>query len=155
MNKIRIKFVKSSQVKLVTFSCILISGLLLSACSSSSLPLDMRNDKTRVLAGGKLYAKNCASCHGTQGQGNAQWRVKLASGNFPPPPLNGTGHTWHHTQQWLVAFVQNGSPLGTMPAWKNKLTSEQIQSILAWAQAKWPEQVYKRWIEANTDPQED
>ncbi len=153
MTKIKTKDVKTIKMRLIVCSYLLISGFMLTACSRSSLPLDMRNDKSKVLAGGKLYAKNCAACHGIQGQGNAQWRIKLANGNFPPPPLNGTGHTWHHTQQWLVAFVQNGSPRGTMPAWKKKLTSEQIQSILAWAQAKWPEQVYKRWIDANTDPQ--
>jgi len=123
--------------------------LLLVACDKASLPLDLRKDQARVVEGGKLFAKNCAVCHGAQAQGHAQWRVKKADGNFHPPPLNGTGHTWHHRQEWLIAFVQNGSPVRTMPAWKNKLTQHQIESILAWAQSLWPEWAYKRWLDVN------
>jgi len=123
--------------------------LLLVACGKASPPLDLRKNKARVAEGARLFAANCASCHGAEGQGHAQWRIKKADGNFHPPPLNGSGHTWHHKQEWLIAFVKNGSPVGTMPAWKDKLTLHQIESILAWAQSRWPEWAYKRWLDVN------
>jgi len=133
------------------FLFVFLSGSLV-ACGTSELPLELRTDQARVKQGGKLYALNCARCHGAQGEGHKQWRFKAADGNFPPPPLNGTGHTWHHSQKWLVAFVENGSPRGTMPAWKGKLSRDQIQSILAWAQAKWPKHAYNTWLEINRNP---
>ncbi len=128
---------------------LLLTVLLLTACGKSGPPLDSRYNKEMVSAGGKLFTKNCAVCHGAKGQGNAKWRVRQADGNFPPPPLNGTGHAWHHPQKQLIGVVQNGTPRG-MPAWKGKLTLEQTQSVLAWLQAKWPDRAYNAWLDINT-----
>ena len=48
--------------------------------------------------GGKIFNNNCAVCHGQNASGpKGDWREKLADGSYPPPPLNGTAHTWHHS----------------------------------------------------------
>ena len=69
-------------------------SILLVGCN----PDDKDNSSDFVVQSGEaIYNKNCASCHGPNGQGLAEdWRIKDANGNYPAPPLNGTAHTWHH-----------------------------------------------------------
>ena len=33
-----------------------------------------------------------------------------------------------------------------MPAWKDKLSDNDIEAVIAWIQARWPEDVYKSWV---------
>ncbi len=104
-------------------------------------------DFAKVARGGNLYRQNCAECHGGEGQGAPAWRQRDADGMFPPPPLNGTGHAWHHPKRMLHYVIVNGSPggQGNMPAWGDKLSDEQIDDIIAWFQSKWPDRVYAAW----------
>jgi len=104
-------------------------------------------DFARVSRGGRLYQQNCAECHGNAAQGGANWRQRDADGMFPPPPLNGTGHAWHHPRRMLHHVIANGSPggQGNMPAWRDKLSDEEIDDIIAWFQSKWPDPVYAAW----------
>jgi mono/diheme cytochrome c family protein len=104
-------------------------------------------DFAQVSKGARLYQKNCAECHGASGQGNANWRQRDADGMFPPPPLNGTGHTWHHPKEVLYDVITNGSPkgMGKMPAWRDKLSDEEIEAVIAWFQSRWPDQIYSAW----------
>ncbi len=104
-------------------------------------------DFAQVSQGARLYQKNCAECHGTSGQGDPNWRQRDADGMFPPPPLNGTGHTWHHPKEVLLDVILHGSPkgMGKMPAWREKLSDEEIAAIIAWFQSRWPDQVYSAW----------
>ena len=97
--------------------------------------------------GKPLYERNCAVCHGMQGQGDPNWRQKNADGSFKPPPLNGTAHTWHHPAGDLMATIMNGSSPGTgnMPAWRDILTPKQVASIIAYFQEFWPDEIYAEW----------
>jgi mono/diheme cytochrome c family protein len=106
---------------------------------------------TQVSHGGRLFASHCAECHGAGGEGAANWRVRDAEGYFPPPPLNGTGHAWHHPQKVLHEVISNGSPggQGRMPAWKDKLSEEEIEAVIAWFQSQWPDEVYAAWYQMN------
>lgn len=106
---------------------------------------------TQVTRGGKLFQQYCAQCHGADGQGDPNWRQRDAEGFFPAPPLNGTGHAWHHPQKMLHHVIKNGSPggKGKMPAWGNKLTDQDIGDIIAWFKAKWPQPVYEAWYGMN------
>lgn len=108
-------------------------------------------DFSQVARGGKLYQQNCAECHGVNGEGAPNWRQRDADGMFPPPPLNGTGHAWHHPKPMLQYVIANGSPggQGNMPAWKEKLSADQINDIMAWFMSKWPDEVYQAWYERN------
>jgi mono/diheme cytochrome c family protein len=74
-----------------------------------------------------------------------------ANGKFPPPPLNGSAHAWHHPQQVLVDTIKNGTAKlgGNMPAWKGKLSEQDIRAIIAWFQSKWSDEIYAAWYENN------
>lgn len=113
---------------------------------SERVAVNRQIDFAEVSRGAKLYQKNCAECHGSVGQGAPDWRQRGADGMFPPPPLNGTGHAWHHPRRMLHHVIANGSPGGgNMPAWGDKLSDEDIGAIISWFQSKWPDQVYAAW----------
>jgi len=136
------------------FVMLLLSPLL-SACGENGAESALEQetspqrvaDFAKVARGGRLYQQNCAECHGSVGQGAPEWRQRDADGMFPPPPLNGTGHAWHHPRRMLHAVIANGSPggQGKMPAWRDRLSDEQIDDIIAWFQSKWPDPVYAAW----------
>ena len=102
-----------------------------------------------VSQGGKVFQTNCASCHGERGEGAPDWRKVGADGKYPAPPLNGTGHAWHHPLKMLFHVVKNGSPggQGNMIAWGEKLSDDEMIAAIAWFQSKWPDQIYAAWMQ--------
>ena len=34
-----------------------------------------------------------------------------------------------------------------MPAWSEKLSEEDMISVIAWFQSKWPEEIYLAWMQ--------
>ena len=112
-----------------------------------------RNYDPQVLATGKsLYQAHCAACHGVNAESTvADWHVPDADGRYPPPPLNGTAHTWHHPLPSLMQTVREGTASigGSMPGWKETLDDEQIFSILVWLTSLWPDEIYQAWREAH------
>ncbi len=101
-----------------------------------------------VTQGEALYRANCQSCHGDAHTGE---------GGLPRAPVHGPdGHTWHHSDRNLMEMIQDGSGemgemmrgmLGVppetprMPAWRGKLSEDEIAAILAYIKAGWtPEQ---------------
>lgn len=116
----------------------------LAACSGGVRPLD-RSPET-LAQGQALYQRNCARCHGRSAQGAPNWRQPDAAGRYPPPPLNGSGHTWHHPLAQLRAVIREGTmPRGNMPAWGGRLDDRQIDAIIAWLQSKWPRELFQAW----------
>jgi mono/diheme cytochrome c family protein len=77
--------------------------------------------------------------------------VRDAEGYFPPPPLNGTGHAWHHPQKVLHEVISNGSPggQGRMPAWKDQWSEEELEAGRAGGQAQGPDEVAAAWSQMN------
>lgn len=115
-------------------------------------------DPARVAEGEVLYAEHCASCHGHNLEGAANWRVPLADGSYPPPPHDSSGHTWHHKDELLISIIQNGGnpknkPL--MPAFKDKLTGNEIVAILDFIKSEWGNQgrEFQWWFTAVGDQQ--
>ncbi len=108
-------------------------------------------DFQQIMRGGRIYQQNCAACHGKLAQGTPNWRQRDADGKFPAPPLNGTGHTWHHPTEVLTAIIKNGTGAlgGNMPAWKDKLSDQDIEDVLAWIKAQWPDEIYANWYQIN------
>lgn len=98
-------------------------------------------------AGTPIYATHCAVCHGPEGAGAPDWRHRDAEGYFPAPPLNGTGHAWHHPLRELYAMIHDGSPAGTglMPAWGDRLSRGEILAVIAHFQSWWPDEIYEAW----------
>jgi len=137
---------------------IIVTGLLLGCDSSQPLPtvdkqgagasLARVTDPAIIVAGASLYQRHCAECHGDDAEGDAGWRQRDSDGFFPPPPLNGSGHAWHHSRGWLTQLINDGTrPRGKMPGWEDKLSQKEIASIVAWIQAQWPDKVYELWHE--------
>ena len=81
----------------------------------------------QVALGQQVYASFCAGCHGDNLEGQPNWRQRLPLGNFPAPPHDETGHTWHHADQWLFEVVKYGGKyhrsypyvgIGTILTWR-------------------------------------
>ena len=74
---------------------------------------------TNTTAGAKLFADNCASCHGDKGQG---------SHDFGAPPLNARIHLYGPTRNDIVAQVTHPRA-GVMPNWSPRLDAATIRSV--------------------------
>lgn len=98
-----------------------------------------------IALGQDLYAANCASCHGDNLEGQADWMRRLDNGRMPAPPHDETGHTWHHADRQLFIITRLGvggvvpGYDSDMPAFKDVLTDEQIRTVLAFIKSTWPE----------------
>ena len=112
-------------------------------------------DPDAIKRGGDLFKKNCASCHGRWAQGSFSWRKTGKDGKYPPPPLNGRGHTWHHSKAQIKQTIIEGTigTGGNMPAWKDKLSDREIEDMIVWIQSMWPDKIYSAWQEMNTRKQ--
>ncbi|MEW6330495.1 MAG: cytochrome c [Pseudomonadota bacterium] len=112
------------------------------------VPTGRNQDFSTMMRGAKVYQENCATCHGVQAEGAPNWQRQGPDGKFPAPPLNGTGHAWHHPMAALKATIRRGTiPIGgSMPAWEGKLSDEDIDAVVAWLQSRWPEEIYRSWL---------
>jgi mono/diheme cytochrome c family protein len=139
----------------------LLAGLTLAACEpagTADAPLDRNLDPMQVGRGQAVYAQNCAVCHGPQGQGQSgDWRIREADGRFPPPPLDDSAHAWHHPTADLLEMIRDGSPggQGNMPAWKGKLSEQQMQDVVAYIKSLWSDEVYRLWWKLEQQSLED
>jgi mono/diheme cytochrome c family protein len=104
--------------------------------------LDATNDvgyTTRaILAGGDLYAANCAKCHGDTGLGNGEMAGDLA----PSPALLAylMDQPIAVDPYLLWSISEGGVQFGTkMPAFKDVLSKQQIWQIVAYLRAGFPE----------------
>lgn len=90
----------------------------LSAADAATLAAATETAPAAALAEGKaLFTRNCAVCHGPDGKLGLNGAHDLTRSN-----LNATGR---------VYMVTNG--LGKMPSFKNQLTPEQIEQVVAYS----------------------
>ena len=103
-----------------------------------------------VASGARLYGEACAACHGATLQGQADWQTPGPDGIYPAPPHDETGHTWHHSDAVLAAYVKLGGAQALaaqgvtgfasgMPAFGSRFSDREISDILAFIKSKWPE----------------
>lgn len=100
----------------------------------------------QIRNGEDIYRRNCASCHGPNGEARPDWRIPGADGRYPPPPLDGSAHAWHHSTETLEKMILEGSQDGAMPAWEGKLTKQQVDDVIVWIKSLWPDEVYDIWL---------
>jgi mono/diheme cytochrome c family protein len=83
----------------------------------------VKADATSIAAGQKLYAQNCAACHGDSGKGDG----KMA-GELDPKPSDLTDADWKHgsTDGEIFLVISDGAKNTGMKAFKSKLTAHQI-----------------------------
>lgn len=101
-----------------------------------------------VAWGSEVYARQCASCHGANLEGEPNWTVRKADGTLPAPPHDVFGHTWHHSDaqlfemtKWGTAAVVGNAFPTNMPGFAGKLADEEIWAVLAFIKSRWPEDV--------------
>jgi mono/diheme cytochrome c family protein len=105
-------------------------------------------DAAALARGAALYRENCSVCHGAQAQGAPNWHQALPDGRMPPPPLDGSGHAWHHPRAWLRATIRDGlGPTRGMPGFRDKLTDVDVESVIDWFQSQWPVEIYRAWAQ--------
>ena len=79
------------------------------------------DEKDIVLLGKNIYLENCASCHGKNLEGQANWRQRDAEGYLPAPPHNKDGHTWHHPDEYLFSMTKYGIERMIGEKYQNKM----------------------------------
>jgi mono/diheme cytochrome c family protein len=133
---------------------------IVTAQSNSAIPTEAKSisenparnyDFAQLTRGRKLYLEHCAECHGKNAEGAPNWRKKNPDGKYPPPPLNGTGHAWHHPMKALRMTIRDGTQKigGNMPAWGGKLSAQEMDDIITWFQSEWPDEIWQAWSRHN------
>lgn len=109
-------------------------------------------DPAVVAAGRRLYAAQCANCHGADLEGQPNWQTRKADGMLPAPPHDETGHTWHHPDAVLFALTKYGPARvigdpnykSAMPGYDGTLSDDQIIAVLSYIKSTWPAPVRER-----------
>ena len=126
--------------------------------SDRSVTFDGKQVTPREIERGEaLYATSCASCHGTNLEGQADWKRRLDSGRMPAPPHDESGHTWHHSDRDLFTMTKRGVDAlvpgyeSDMPAFGGALSDAEITAVLAYIKSRWSERerVFQAEVTAN------
>ena len=141
---------------------LLVISLTLPALVQAQADLDgvytrlLPDDAGVIASGQKIYAENCASCHGANLEGQAEeWWKRDEDGMLLAPPHNDTGHTWHHgenllfeiTKYGLAAVIGDPDYESNMPVYEDVLTDDQIIAVLSYIKSTWS----PKFREANDD----
>jgi len=110
-----------------------------------------------VQRGAQIYQAQCASCHGANLEGQANWRERGADGRLPAPPHDETGHTWHHPDEVLIRLTQEGVAkaaglpdyASNMPAFGDSLSDADTVAVLSWIKSRWPSDIQAHHNEIN------
>lgn len=124
------------------------------APAKGEIKLLRQNDPEQLKLGKRVFEKFCSRCHGKHAEGAKNWKKIGKDQKYPPPPLNGTGHAWHHPRHILKEIIMEGTePDGNMPSWKSTLNEQQIEAVISWFQTLWPDELYAAWAEMDRDSQ--
>ena len=116
-------------------------------------------DSPKLVSWGKaVYAGHCAACHGARLEGQPDWRRPGPDGRLPAPPHDDSGHTWHHSDRYLIRVVRSGlvagedrppDYAGNMPVFGHVLTNAEIVAVLSFIKSAWSFD-YRLWQERVT-----
>lgn len=116
-------------------------------------------DANQVARGKQAYRANCGRCHGENGVGDLNWKVPDKDLNYPPPPHNDTGHTWHHADRVLYEAIRDGlrDPLKPnselrMPAFGNTLSEADMRALIVYFKSLWNSEHQEfQWMRTTED----
>lgn len=117
-------------------------------------------DQTLLQQGRAVYQRQCASCHGAQGEGAPNWQQRNAQGELPAPPHGPEGHTWKHSDAMLYRIVREGwrDPFNktkqlTMPAFRGTLSPGETHAVITYIKTFWTrDQRRFQWEESRAQP---
>lgn len=84
--------------------------------------------------------------------GAENWKGVDEDGHRKAPPLNGTGHTWHHPDQTLHQIIKYGlaklvkNYKGKMIGFEKNLSDREIDYILGYIKSYWSDEYYNHQI---------
>lgn len=92
-----------------------------------------------LVQGQGLFTTYCMACHGVNGVGERPDDIyAVDSYGYVAPPLDDTGHAWHHTDDQLIRTIMEGSPRNSrMVAWEHLLTADEALSIVSYVKSLW------------------
>ena len=102
-------------------------------------------ERREIALGRDVYARACAACHGAELEGQPDWQTPLPNGRMPAPPHDASGHTWHHSDDVLLAITRKGMGAyvgnyeSDMPGFESVLSEAEIAAVLAFIKSRWPE----------------
>ena len=127
--------------------------IFISEASYSHSHFPITRDSVFMNVKGKIvYENNCASCHQVNLTGAENWKGLDEDGHRKAPPLNGTGHTWHHDDATLHNIIKYGLAKlvknynGKMLGFEDNLNDEDIDLVLSYIKSFWPDDVYQQQI---------
>ena len=125
--------------------------IVLAGCTDGQDLTSNRADASNpdiVARGEVVYQESCASCHGVNLEGQANWTLRNADGTLPAPPHDVTGHTWHHGDdllfeltKWGPSAVVGNDYNSAMPGFSDTLNDDDIWAVLAYIKSRWPDDV--------------
>ena len=137
----------------IALAVLILASLAALACSSSSsggsntTPQVTEPAAPDTRAGEEIFTTTCVACHQPGGVGQPDWHIPNEQGILPAPPLNGDGHTWHHSDGFLYRYVKNGGKMletpslpdfkSGMPAFGEQLSHEEIVAVLTYVKSLW------------------
>ncbi|MET4735703.1 mono/diheme cytochrome c family protein [Thalassospira sp. MBR-102] len=138
-------------------------ALLSGVADAGSMPenltfLEKPVTSEQIALGNDVYAEFCASCHGTNLEGQENWRRRLDTGRMPAPPHDASGHTWRHSDRELFAMTRFGVGAvvpgyeSDMPAFEDVLSDEEIIAVLGYIKSVWPDE--ERAFQHNLNPKD-
>jgi mono/diheme cytochrome c family protein len=122
---------------------------LIIGCSALAITTTRWYTPEQVSMGTPLYASHCAGCHGVNGEGAPNSHTPLQNGSYPPQPLNGSGHSWHHSLSNLEETIEKGGRHSgaTMPGFAELLNQRERTAVIAAFQSFWDDRTYEEWLE--------
>ena len=92
-------------------------------------------DATSIAAGQKLFAQQCAGCHGDTGHGDGKMGAELT-----PKPSNLSDADWKHgaTDGEIFTVVRDGVKGTGMKGFTSKLTAHQLWDVVNYVRSLGP-----------------
>ena len=141
-------------IKTISSIIFLVFNFLNIANAHNHFPIT--TDSKLMIERGKIaYQNNCVSCHMVNLSGAENWKGIDSDGHRKAPPLDGSGHTWHHDDKTLHAIVKYGLAKlvknyeGKMIGFEDKLSDKDIDSILAYMKSYWSKENYEYQLKLN------
>jgi len=111
----------------------------------AGVPVEYRSQRSpypnitqAVTGGAEVYRANCVACHGPHGRGDGDAGLDLVPS---PALLSQLIDQQGQVDEYLLwSISEGGKPFGTsMPAYKSRLTQDQIWQVIAYMRAGFPQ----------------